>query len=203
MFSCATPIQSYLIASVFGGFHSLHRFLSGYMEGPLATSEAPEQRLLYEQKLLAEAPHTSCPNGEGLLLKQLLQFQDWQVFSPLLEWEREENKLNPGNALSWTWQFISKTEPQIIFNDTACIHIRSMWGPIQGLPTLRFPIRSGSKARFSVQWKFEGAFQIWFQSKSNLSEIFSGVLLNWKFPKPFSCSVIITAKMSIDFTKQW
>jgi len=41
-----------------------------------------------------------------------------------------------------------------------------------------------------------------FDFSPNLSEIFSGIPLNWKFPKPFSCSVIITAKTSTDFTKQ-
>lgn len=200
MFSCATPNQLYLFVSVWNfpfPAQISFRVLGGTPYNRLLNSVCCMSRNCWLKH------PTHCPNRGGLLLKQLLQFQGWQVFSQFLGWERENNNLNPGNALSWTWQFISMTEPQIIFSDTAYIHITSMYGPIQGLSSLRFPIRSGSKARFVVQWKFEGAFQIWFQSKSNLSEIFSGILLNWKFPKPFSCSVIITAKMSIDFTKQW
>lgn len=145
MFSCATPNQLYLITSVFGVFYSPHRFLSGYLEGSLTTGSWAVA-VVWVEIAGWGTPHTSCPNGGSLLLKQLLHFQDWQVFSPFLGWEREENNLNPGNAqLHMTIYFQDRTPNYLQWH---CLYSHQFY--------------VGSYPRFT---QFQVSNQIWLKSK--------------------------------------
>lgn len=115
----------HFIASVFGAFHSSCRFLSGYSVTSLTTG--PEQCLLCEWKLLRPPCFVSWWGEGGPCYRtSLCSVESNRYFFNFLMVDREGDNLNPGKTVMPNGDNISKSEPQIIFSDSACILFSSI-----------------------------------------------------------------------------